>query len=116
MGQVSQLVGDDVLNESRLQHHSSPVKAQSSVGRATSPALALIANEYVRHISLAQTGPPASDNAGEPLRGAVTVPLDNCSTNGLVTLDAIQGFGYSDTKLPMVEADLRRSDVCRFDY
>ena len=48
MGQVRQLVDDDVFDEGLLQHRGAPVEAQRTVGCAAAPALALVADEYSR--------------------------------------------------------------------
>ena len=94
MSQVCQLVDDDVFDEGLLQHHGTPVEAQRTVGCAAPPALALVADEYLRLLSATEPGPPAVNRVRQPLGSLV--PIDDCTENRLVAFAAAQGLRYCD--------------------
>ena len=115
MGQVRQLVDDDVFDEGLLQHHGAPVEAQRAVGCAAPPALALVADEYLRLLSVTEPGPPAVNNVRQPLGSPVPIPSDDRTANRLVAFAAAQGLRYCDSEAPVVEVNLRRPHVRGID-
>ena len=115
MGQVGQLVDDDILNKRWRKHSGAPVEAERAIGRATTPALALIAYKHPRPFSLAEPRPPAFNNIRQPLGSPVPIPSDDGAPDALLPFLTFETFRHSHPEPPVVEADLRRAHIPSID-
>ena len=115
MGQVGQLVDDDILNKRWRKHHGAPVKAEGAIGRATTPPLALIAYEHPRPFSLAEPRPPTFNKVRQPLGSPAPIPSDDGAAYTLLPFLTFETFRHSHPEPLVVETDLRQAHLTSID-
>ena len=92
--QMDQFMDDYVLNQGCFQHHHTPVEPQRAVWGATSPALALVPDKYLRFAAVAQTGPPTLNAGPQAFFCPASVLVNNHPVDSLIALRFFQTIGY----------------------